>query len=453
MGNFSTENPATLEPLKTYAYLSEAELENRLERAFLRQKSWRLESPSLKAEAFRRFAQALRSRKEDFALSMALEMGKPVADGRSEVEKCAITSEYYADQAEAFTQAETVLVEGREQHLVYEPLGVIMAVMPWNFPLWQVVRSFLPIALAGNAYLLKHSDQVAGTAELLEQVIISAFGEDIFFNLWIDHDQVAKLIHDRRVRGVTMTGSSRGGSQVAAVAGQALKKCLLELGGSDPVLVLPGADLDLAAKLSAQSRLINNGQSCISAKRFLVPDRDQDLFVHKMSEHLSAVRIGDPRDEKTQLGPLAHRKFKEKMNQQLEQIQKEGAKRLWRREGLDLRTSFVAPQILEASPAQSSYSKEEFFAPVALVTSYRDEDEMLELANSTIYGLGATVIGSDLEEAERVARQVESGVVALNRIVQSDARLPFGGVKDSGFGRELSLQGVREFQSLKAILR
>lgn len=452
MSTFQTENPLNFEPLATYNYHTPAEIEAAIQKAVVRAREWRWTAAEAKASQLRHLGVKLREQKEIFALTMAMEMGKPLKEGRSEVEKCAATCDYYAGRVRELTAGESIHFDGKTNRIVREPMGLVLAVMPWNFPLWQVLRSVVPIIVGGNAYILKHSDSVAGTAEMLEAVCNETFGSGLVTNLRMTHDQVAALIGDSRIRGITMTGSSAGGAKIAEVSGRHLKKCLLELGGSDPVLVLEDADVELAASVSVQSRLINAGQSCISAKRFLIPENLWTAFIQKMSEKMNEAVLGSPLEEATTIGPLAHRRFAEKARLQLETIQKEGAKVLWQKEMKELRGAFVRPMMLLAGPAQPSYLTEEFFAPIALVTKYSSVEEGIQLANATSFGLGATIIAADPVHAENLAARLEAGVVAINQIVASDPHLPFGGIKDSGFGRELSGQGVMEFQSIKSIL-
>lgn len=452
MASFQTENPTNLEPLGEYRYHEPHEIEAALRLADVRQKEWRWTGAELKASQFRFFALKLREKKENLALTMALEMGKPIREGRAEVEKCAVCAEHYAHLAAELSPIETLKFDQRVHRVQREPMGLVFAVMPWNFPLWQVVRSMIPILAGGNAYILKHSDIVAGTADILEKVAIEAFGKGLMTNLYLTHEQAADVIADPRIRAITLTGSSKAGSEVAASAGRALKKCVLELGGSDPVLILNDADIKLAIELSAQSRLINSGQSCIAAKRFLVPEDHWRAFTEGFAEKMDEAIMGEPHEESTRIGPLAHRRFAEKTRTQVEKILTEGAKRLWEKDVKELRGAFVRPTVLHADPSQPSYLTEEFFAPVALVTPYKGIEEAVALANATSFGLGATIVSGDVTRAENLAPRLECGVVAINRIVASDPHLPFGGVKDSGYGRELGRFGVQEFQNLKTIM-
>lgn len=452
MATFQTENPTNLEPLAEYRYADPHEIESALQRAEVRAKEWRWTGSELKSSQLRFLALKLREKKETLALTMALEMGKPIVEGRSEVEKCAACCEYYAGIVSDLAPIETVKFDQKEHRIQREPMGIVFAVMPWNFPLWQVVRSLVPILCAGNAYILKHSEIVAGTADILEKIANEAFGTGLFTNLYLTHDQAADVIKDPRIKAVTLTGSAKAGASVAQTAGGVLKKCVLELGGSDPVLILNDADLKLAIELSTQSRLINSGQSCISAKRFLVPEDHWQAFTEGFAEKMDEAIMGAPHEESTKVGPLAHRRFAEKTRTQVEKILGEGAKVLWRKDVKELRGAFVKPMIIHADPAQPSYLTEEFFAPIALVTPYKGVEEAIALANATSFGLGATIVSGDKTRAENLAARLECGVVAINRIVASDARLPFGGVKESGYGRELGRQGVQEFQNIKTIL-
>lgn len=452
MATFQTENPTNLEPLAEYRYHDPHEIESALKLADVRAKEWRWTGSELKSSQLRFLALKLREKKENLALTMALEMGKPIHEGRGEVEKCAATCEHYATLIPDLAPIETLRFDQRDHRIQREPMGIVFAIMPWNFPLWQVIRSLVPILAAGNAYVLKHSDIVAGTADILEKITDEAFGKGLVTNLYLTHDQAAELIRDPRIKAVTLTGSSQAGAAVASEAGRALKKCVLELGGSDPVLVLSDADIDLAVELSAQSRLINTGQSCISAKRFLVPEDHWMAFTEGLIAKMDEAPMGVPHEEATRIGPLAHRRFAEKTRTQVEKILGQGAKLLWQKDVKDLRGAFVKPAVIHADPAQPSYLKEEFFAPVALVTPYKGVEEAIALANATSFGLGATVVSGDKTRAENLAARLECGVVAINRIVASDPRLPFGGVKESGYGRELGRQGVQEFQNIKTIL-
>lgn len=452
MGQFHTENPVSFEVLKEYDYATDSEIERKLTLHQQRVKEWRYVSPENRAVQLKMLAAKLREKREAFAFQMALEMGKPVKQGREEVDKCALACEHYAGKLKELLASREVVLDQKKARLVKEPLGSIFAVMPWNFPLWQVMRSLAPIVGGGNGYILKHAEIVAGTADMIEAVCDEVFGPGLVISFHLNHDQAAKLIEDGRIHGVTMTGSSRGGSEVAKVAGMALKKCVLELGGSDAYLVLDDADIMEAARISAKARLINSGQSCVAAKRFIVPRIQFQKFWSALAEEMDRAVVGLPQDDKTEIGPMAHRKFAEQLRIQQEKILKDGAKLLWTKDSKEPRGAYVSPAVILASPLQESYSKEEFFGPVALVTPYDDLDEGIEIANHSRYGLGAAVFSSNLARAENVASRLEAGVVAINTNVRSDPRVPFGGIKDSGFGRELGDLGFQEFLNQKTLL-
>lgn len=449
---FNTENPTNFDIIQEYEFFKDSQIEKLLVQNALAQKSWAATKLEDRMECFSRLAEALRARRENFALQMALEMGKPVKDGRAEVDKCAATCDHYAVELPNILGSIEVEVNKKPQKIVKEPLGVVLAVMPWNFPLWQVIRSLIPILSSGNSYLLKHSTDVAGCAQMMTQVFSDVFGEGLVTNLFVTHEQTARLMADRRVRGVTMTGSSRGGREIAAAAGKNLKKVLLELGGSDAYLILEDSNLDKAIEVCTKARLVNNGQSCVAAKRFLVPKKMKNDFMQGMQAEMEKRVIGLPQEDETDLGPLAHRRFHEAIVKQLEQIQKEGAKKFWQKESKGMRGAFFPPTILSCKGSEPSLVTEEFFAPVASVIEYDSEADAIHKANNCIYGLGGAVFSSDLKRADRVARQLDCGFVGINVSVASDPRLPFGGVKDSGFGRELGPWGVEEFVSLKTIV-
>lgn len=450
---FTTENPTTFETIKDYKYISSSEIEKELVASEIAQKKWRETSVSDRADHFKKLASGLRDQKDAMARQMALEMGKPVKEGFTEIEKCAMTCDHYATRLAELMDPIAVEVNKKMQKVVREPLGPILAVMPWNYPLWQVIRSLVPILASGNSYLLKHSTSVAGCAELMTEIFHDVFEKGLVTNLFISHGQSEKLIADRRIRGVTMTGSSRGGREVAGTAGAHLKKVLLELGGSDAYIVLPDADLAKTAEICAKARLVNNGQSCVAAKRFIVHSSVRAEFIEAFQAQMSRRAIGNPLESDTDLGPLAHERFQHGLKKQVAQIVKEGAKKIFERETGQERGAFFSPTILLCKGSEKSLFDQEFFGPVALVTEFNSEDEAIVKANNCIYGLGGAVFSGDAEHAEEIARQLECGFVGVNAMVASDPHLPFGGVKDSGFGRELGFWGVDEFTSFKAIVR
>lgn len=449
---FTTENPVTLKIIQQYSYFSSAEIEHALLRSHTAQREWGTSRLELRQQGLNKLAEVLRDTSQELARSMALEMGKPIKDGEAEVAKSAACCEYYAENLQRFLLEENIAVTPGSRATVFkEPLGPILAIMPWNFPIWQVVRAMAPILAGGNSFLLKPADLVAGTSLRFCQSVQKVFGESLVLPLLLNHEQTAQVIADRRVAAVTMTGSSRGGREVAATAGRNLKKSVLELGGSDPYLLLEDADTASVALLCARSRMINNGQSCIAAKRFFVPKIKRSEFVEKMAEHMATLRRDDPLNPETDLGPLAHQKMCENALLQIANLEKEGAKRLWCAEEGELSGAFFSPQIFLCSGQEPSLAVEEFFAPVALVHEYENLEQAIAMCNATVYGLGGAVFSRDSSRAETVARQLDCGFVAINDFVRSDQRLPFGGIKDSGFGRELGVWGLNEFVNLKTI--
>ena len=455
MTEFSTHNPTTSQPLKTYTYASKHQIEKALE---LLSRGARHPKPaSEKREALTRFAEALAAHKAPLAHLMTLEMGKPTGDAIAEVEKSITAVEFARDHFEKELSDESVKTKDMRYDVRKERLGILFAVMPWNFPIWQILR-VLPMNYAvGNPVLLKHSDLVAGTAGLLHEIAVQTLGPDFFQNLYLNHDQAAEVIADPRVRAVTMTGSAKGGREIAAQAGRHLKKVVLELGGSDPYLVFEDAEVTKAATLCAQTRLINNGQSCISGKRFLVHESVFEDFIKGFTEELAKAKIGDPAQTSTKLGPLAHAKFKTSLQEQVARLEKEGGRKLFEAP-LQLPTglsegAFFAPCVYEVKGHEPTVVNEEFFGPVALVMKFKSEDQAVELANASLYGLGGGVFSKDQGRLARVAGRLETGFVAWNDFVRSNPVAPFGGVKDSGFGRELGTHGFREFLNLKTLSR
>jgi succinate-semialdehyde dehydrogenase/glutarate-semialdehyde dehydrogenase len=397
-------------------------------------------------------AELLRRRQHELAHLMAIEMGKPVHDGRAEAQKCAACCDYYAAHAEAFLADETIETDAGRSFLSYAPLGVVLAIMPWNFPLWQVVRFAAPALMAGNVGLLKHAPNVPQCALALEKIFHDAgLPTAAFRALLIETEPVAGLLADDRVAAATLTGSERAGAAVAAAAGQHIKKTVLELGGSDPFIVLADADLPAAAKTAAQARMINAGQSCIAAKRFIIEAPIHDEFVRLLKENLEALHYGDPLEETTDYGPLARLDLAETLTQQVTDSVAQGAKIALEGGQPDPTSPRFDPMILtNIQPGQRAYT-EELFGPVALVLTAQNADDAVRLANDSRFGLGAAVWTKDLAKAEAMARQLESGAVFINGLVKSMNELPFGGVKKSGYGRELSYLGIREFVNQKSV--
>ncbi|WP_201983853.1 NAD-dependent succinate-semialdehyde dehydrogenase [Hymenobacter rubidus] len=445
-------NPYSGRVLRRFKPFSWAKTVRILAQAHRAAAAWPTTTFAHRAEVLRRAATLLRERRHELARLMALEMGKPVADGRAEALKCATCCEYYAEHAEGFLRDELIDTDAARSFISYQPLGVVLAVMPWNFPLWQVVRFAAPALMAGNVGLLKHASNVPQCALALEKIFHDAgLPPACFRTLLIGSELVEKLIADDRLRAVTLTGSEGAGSAVAALAGQHIKKTVLELGGSDPFVVLADADVALAAKTAAQSRMINAGQSCIAAKRFIVEKPVLKEFINHLKTHLLAFRPGNPLDEDTQYGPLARPDLADELTQQVQDSVAQGAKVELFGGQATPGTALFRPMILSnIKPGQRAYT-EEFFGPVALVLEAKNAADAVRLANDSRFGLGAAVWTGSPEKGEEMARQIESGAVFVNGLVKSMPELPFGGVKKSGYGRELSYLGIREFVNQKSV--
>ncbi|GAA4360979.1 NAD-dependent succinate-semialdehyde dehydrogenase [Hymenobacter saemangeumensis] len=445
-------NPYTDRVLRRFSAFSWSKTERILAQADKAARAWRGTTFAHRAGVLHRAAALLRQRQDELARLMALEMGKPVVDGRAEVQKCAACCDFYADKAEEFLADELIQTDAGRSFISYQPLGVVLAVMPWNFPLWQVVRFAAPALMAGNVGLLKHASNVPQCALALEQVFHDAgLPPAAFRSLLIGSDLVEKLIEDDRVQAVTLTGSEGAGSAVAATSGRHIKKTVLELGGSDPFLVLADADLPLAAKTAAQARMINAGQSCIAAKRFIVEKPVLKEFIRLLKGHLLEMQTGDPLDEATQYGPLARPDLADDLTRQVEDSVAQGAKVELFGGQSQPGSALFRPMILSnVKPGQRAY-EEELFGPVALVLEAKDAADALRLANDSRFGLGAAIWTQDLKKGEQLAREIESGAVFVNGLVKSMNELPFGGVKKSGYGRELSYLGIREFVNQKSV--
>jgi succinate-semialdehyde dehydrogenase/glutarate-semialdehyde dehydrogenase len=445
-------NPATGEILETFTPTSSRELEAILATSHAAFLEWRTVPFKARAERMRQAAQTLRRRRAEFARTMALEMGKPVAQGEAEVDKCAWACEYYADSAEGFLAVQPRETDAKKSYVRFDPLGVVLAVMPWNFPFWQVFRFAAPALMAGNGGVLKHASNVPRCALQIEEVFREAgFPRGLFSTALIESSAVAGLIDDPRIVAVTLTGSELAGSKVAERAGKAIKKTVLELGGSDPFIVLEDADLDLAANTAADARLVNSGQSCIAAKRFIVVEAVAEKFIPKFVDQLQSRRMGDPLARDTQVGPQARLDLRDELHRQVEESIKRGAKRLLGGEIPRGTGAYYPPTLLAAVDKGMPAFDEETFGPVAAVIRAKDETDAVRLANDSQFGLGAALWTRDYARAERLAAQIEAGAVFVNGLVKSDPRLPFGGIKRSGYGRELSEYGIREFVNIKSV--
>ncbi|MEE9208331.1 MAG: NAD-dependent succinate-semialdehyde dehydrogenase [Gemmatimonadota bacterium] len=447
-------DPATGKEVAAYELMTDSEVGVIIAQARAAQESWRWKNIEFRARRLVQLGRVLRDRVDEWAELMALEMGKPVRQGRDEVEKCARLADYYAENGATFLAPEMVETEAARSYVMFRPLGLVLGIMPWNFPFWQVVRFAAPALLAGNGGLLKHAPNVPGCAAALEELFLEAgFPQNLFRSLRVDTDQVGEVIDHPAVSAVTLTGSARAGRAVAARAGAALKKTLLELGGSDPYLILDDADVEAAAELGATSRLINSGQSCIAAKRFLVTESLREAFETLLTKRFSSAVVGDPRAENTEVGPLARHDLRDALHEQVSQSLEAGARCLVGGQPLEGPGAFYAPTVLtDVRPGMPAFD-EELFGPVAAVVPVADEGEAIEFANRSTFGLGAAVFTADSERGERIAAELlEAGACFVNDFVRSDPRLPFGGVKQSGYGRELGSFGIREFVNVKTVV-
>ncbi|MHA4837516.1 NAD-dependent succinate-semialdehyde dehydrogenase [Sphingopyxis sp. MSC1_008] len=447
----ATINPATGETLARFDVHSPTEIDARLERAARAQAAWRWQPADERAVLLPRLAALLRAEKDALAVLITSEMGKPIAEATAEVEKCALNCDFYAEHAPAMlADAPVAAVPGAT--LAFEPLGVILAIMPWNYPLWQVVRFLAPALAAGNGAILKHAANVPQSALALERLVTEAgFPDGLFANLFVEPAEIAGIIADQRIAGVTLTGSTEVGAIVAGQAGTALKKQVLELGGSDPFVVLADADLDRAAQVAVTARFTNAGQSCVNAKRFIVEASVADAFTERFLAGIAELRLGDPRDPATTLGPLARGNLRAAIDDQVQRSIASGA---------ELRTGGIIPDgagfyypatlVDHVTPGMAAFD-EETFGPAAAIVRAADADEAIALANRTSFGLGASIWTVDTDRGRTLARRIDAGAVFVNAMVASDPRVPFGGIKRSGYGRELGEAGMKEFTNMKTI--
>jgi succinate-semialdehyde dehydrogenase/glutarate-semialdehyde dehydrogenase len=448
----ATVNPATGETLRTFIPLPVPDLDEKLRRAAESFRSYRQTPFADRARKMVRAAEILEGEREHFGRLMTTEMGKPLKAAVEEAVKCARGCRYYAENAKRLLADEVVPTEAAHSFVRYQPLGPVLAVMPWNFPFWQVFRFAAPALMAGNVALLKHASNVPQCAPAIEDIFHRAgFPDGAFQTLLIDVDQVEAVIEDPRVRAVTLTGSERAGKSVACAAGKQIKKTVLELGGSDPFIVRPSADLDEAVRVGVQARTINNGQSCIAAKRFLLADEVYDEFARRFVRGMEGLRVGDPLDEATELGPLATAQIVRDLHEQVRESVAAGARVLTGGQPLDRPGYYYAPTVLAGIPASAPAYRQELFGPVASLFRVRGVDDAIRLANDVPFGLGSSVWTNDPAEQARFVDGIEAGLVFINGMVASDPRLPFGGVKQSGYGRELSVYGIREFVNIKTV--
>ncbi|EPL8195954.1 succinate-semialdehyde dehydrogenase [Klebsiella aerogenes] len=445
-------NPTTGEVVSSLPWSTEQQVDSAIAQAQQAFRQWRHVAVADRAAALRKVGSAMRARGEELAQMISLEMGKPIAQARGEVSKSANLCDWYAEHGPAMLATEATQVEDNKAVIEYRPLGPILAVMPWNFPVWQVLRGAVPILLAGNSYLLKHAPNVMGSAQLLGELFAEAGLPAGVFG-WINatNEGVSQIINDDRIAAVTVTGSVRAGRAIGAQAGAALKKCVLELGGSDPFIVLNDADLDEAVKAAVIGRYQNSGQVCAASKRFIVEAGIADAFSKKFVAAVAALKMGDPRDEQNYIGPMARFDLRDELHQQVEATLKEGAMLLLGGEKIAGAGNYYAPTVLANVTPEMTGFRQELFGPVATISEARDAAHALELANDSEFGLSATVFTSSSAEAERFSRGLECGGVFINGYSASDARVAFGGVKKSGFGRELSHFGLHEFCNIQTV--
>lgn len=447
-----SQNPANRQRLAVYAFETDEQLDATLERNYQAFISWRKTTVAQRAQKLRDLAETLRDNAEEMAQMMCAEMGKPIVQARAEVAKSASLCDWYADHGPAMLSGEATQVPDSKAVIEYRPLGAILAIMPWNFPLWQVLRGAVPLLLAGNSYVLKHAPNVMGSAFLIRKLFALAnFPADVFAVINVTPDGVSRAINDPRIAAITVTGSGRAGAAIGAQAGAALKKCVLELGGSDPFIVLNDADLEEAVKAAVAGRFQNTGQVCAAAKRFIVEEGIAQAFTEKFVAQTQRLKMGEPENEMTQIGPMARYDLRDELHEQVTMSLKQGATLLLGGEKLAGDGNFYPPTVLANVTPEMTAFRQELFGPVAAITVARDAKHALELANDSKFGLSATIFTADDNLASEMAARLECGGVFINGYSASDPRVAFGGVKKSGFGRELSHFGLHEFCNIQTV--
>jgi succinate-semialdehyde dehydrogenase/glutarate-semialdehyde dehydrogenase len=447
-------NPANNQVIKTYQEISEIELSEVLSKMQTAFEDWKTKSFNYRASLMKTAGEILRSNREKYSKLMTLEMGKPIVQSRAEIDKCAWVCDYYADNAGKFLQDEIIQTDATKSFVTYQPLGVVLAVMPWNFPFWQVFRFAAPTLMAGNVGLLKHASNVSGCSLAIEEIFSEAgFPEFVFKSVILGSSRVKDLIANPIVQAVSLTGSVPAGKSVASAAGSNIKKTVLELGGSDPYVVLEDADLNETVQTCVTSRLLNGGQSCIAAKRFIVVEKVYERFVELYVDFMKQKKMGDPFDESNDIGPQASVKLRDELHDQVLRSINSGAKLLLGGFIPDSDGAYYPPTVLaDVTPGMPAFD-EELFGPVAAIIKAKDEDDAIKLANKSVFGLGAAVFTKDIAKGEKIAREkLNAGSCFVNQFVRSDPRLPFGGIKESGYGRELSVFGIREFVNIKTVV-
>jgi succinate-semialdehyde dehydrogenase/glutarate-semialdehyde dehydrogenase len=448
----ATVNPATGETLRSFPELADDEIRSKIELAQNAFEKYRTTRFGERAEKLNRAADILEDAQREFARTISLEMGKPISASIAEVGKCASACRYYAEHGESFLHEEVIASGARRSYVLYQPLGIVLAIMPWNFPFWQVFRFAAPALMAGNVGLLKHSSNVPQCSLAIEEILMTAgFSSGVFQSLLISSAKVDQVIRDPRVKAVTLTGSEGAGRSVGAAAGHELKKVVLELGGSDPFIVMPSANIEQAAKIGVKARTVNSGQSCIAAKRFIVHQEVAEEFQRRFVEETRALKVGDPMSDQTEVGPLATPQIVADIEKQVNETVGAGAKILTGGSRSRGDGNFFEPTVLTNVPRHSAAASEETFGPVAPIFVVGSLEEAIDLANDIPFGLGASAWTNDTREQQEFAERIEAGQVFINAMVASDPRLPFGGIKSSGFGRELGPHGIREFVNVKTI--
>lgn len=446
-------NPATGQPIQSYTEHSPEQVQEKINQTQEAWKVWRGTPMATRTSHLQTLSTVLRNRKKQLAELMALEMGKPLQQGLAEVEKCARCCEYYAEYAATYLQDQLIPTEASKSYVSFQPLGIVLAIMPWNFPFWQVIRFLAPALAAGNAALLKHASNVPGCAIAIEEMVMEAgFPQHLFQTLLISSKQVNAVLEHPNVMAATLTGSSPAGKAVAQKAGSLLKKVVLELGGSDPYIILADADLDAAAEACVNSRLINSGQSCIAAKRFIVEAPIEEAFTQLMLQKMKAKKMGDPLNPSTDIGPQARADLRDELHDQVRRSVEKGAICLLGGQIPEGHHAFYPATLLtNVKPGMPAY-EEELFGPVAAIIKATDETDAIRIANDTVFGLGSAIFTGNIAKGEKIARnELQSGSSFVNQLVQSDSRLPFGGIKTSGFGRELGMFGILEFINIKTV--
>lgn len=448
-----TINPATEETLRKYEKMDKSELQKIVDDAVEAQKQWRKTTFDERSGLLHDVADQLKKSRKKYSELMSREMGKPIQQAEAEIEKCSWVCDYYAENAQQFLEDQEITTDASRSYVTFNPLGTVLSIMPWNFPFWQLYRFAAPALMAGNAAILKHASNVPGCAKAIEEVMHNGgIPENLFRTVIVDSDDIQPVIDHPGISAVTLTGSTPAGKAVASQAGGSVKKTVLELGGSDPYVILEDADIEQAAETCVTSRLINSGQSCIAAKRFIVVDEVYEDFLEKFIEGMQEKKIGDPFDENTDIGPLAREDLRDDIHRQVQESIEMGAECVLGGEIPDRGGWFYPPTVLTSLSKEMPAYKEELFGPVASVIKVKDEDEAVKVANDTNFGLGAAVFSGDVDRAEKIAAEkLEAGCCFVNDFVKSDPRLPFGGVKGSGYGRELSHFGIKEFVNIKTV--